>query len=284
MPKLQITNVGLATFIVKDFEGYTDFVMEVASGQTGTKDVSADVLQRIAAQLRSMETPIKTADGLTVLAAIRWAVLASDDLDDRAMAEGLAGLPSLNELQAAAYDNSSGGTDVVATGTGLLGNQVAATSSISNAAGTAKINLAATLPGAPSNVITLAIATPAGAGPGAACAVVGNAITVTPAAAGNTTAEMCTAINGHASAKLLVQATVGTAGDFTAAVAAVKLAGGIGPGVSLMLNGTACVLTEVADGQLTFDIPTGISAASRIVPLEYRNGPHVSRLSVPVVA
>ena len=282
MPKLQITNVGLATFIIKDFEGYTSFVMEVAASQTETKDISEDVLQRIAGQLRSMETPIKTADGLTVLAAIRWAVLASDDIDDRAMQEGLAGLPSLNELQAASYDNSAGGTDVVATGTGLLGNQVAATGSISNAAGTAKVNLAATLPGAPSNVITLAIATPAGGG--TVVAVVGNTITVTPIAGGDTTANIVAAINADANAKLLVQATLGTAGSFTAAVAAVKLAGGIGPGVSLALNGTACVLTEVLDAQLTFNIPTGISAASRIVPLEFRNGPHVTRLSVPVVA
>lgn len=282
MPKLQITNVGLATFIVKDFEGYTTFVMEVAAGATETRDISEDVLQRIAAQLRSMETPIKTADGLTVLAAIRWAVIGSDDLDDRAMQEGLAGLPSLNELRAASYSTGGGGSGVVATGTGLLGNQVAATGSISNAAGTAKINLAAVIPGAPSNVITFAIATPAGGA--TVVAVVGNAITVTPLAGGDTAANIIGVINADPSAKLMVQATVGTAGSFTAAVSAVTLSGGVGPGVSLTLNGTACVLTEVLDTQLTFDIPTGISAASRIVPLDYRNGPHITRLSVPVVA
>jgi len=238
------------------------------------------VLQRIASQLRAMETPIKDADG-NVVVGIRWAVIASDDFDDRAMAEGLAGLPSLNELQAASYDNSSGGTDVVATGTGLVGNQIAATGSISNAAGTARIDLIATVPGAPSNAVTIAIATPSGS---TTVSVSSNAITVTPASGGDTTANLVTAINAHATAKLLVQASVGIGGNFTAAVAAKKLSGGIGPGVSLSLNGTSCVLTAVSDTQLTFDIPSGISAASRIVPLEYRNGPHVSRLSVPVVA
>jgi len=282
VPKLQITNVGQATFIIKDFEGYTGFVVEVPRNSTETRDVSEDVLQRIATQLRAAETPIRDADG-NILVGVRWAILASDDLDDRSMQEGLAGLPSLNEFQAANYSTGTPPTDVVATGTGLLGNQVVATGSISNAANTAKINLAATLPGAPSNVITLAIGTPAGAGPNPAVTVLGNAITVTPKSAGNTTAEMCTAINTHASAKLLVQATVGTAGNFTAAVAAQKLSGGIGPSVNLSLNGTACVLTEVTDVQLTFDIPGGVSANGRIVPLEYRNGPHVSRLSVPVV-
>lgn len=281
MPKLQITNVGHATFIVKDFEGYTGFVVEVTEGHTETRDVSEDVLQRISAQLRAMETPVKDTDGHT-LAGIQWAVLASDDLDDRAMQEGLAGLPSLNELQAASYSTGSGGTDVVAVGTGFLGNQVAATGAISNALGTARIDLAATVPGAPSNVITLAIATPAGGS--TVVAVVGNAITVTPLTGGDTAANIVTAINNDLNARLMVQATVGVAGTFTAAVAAVKLSGGVGPGVSLSLNGTACVLTAVSDTQLTFDIPTGISAASRIVPLEFRNGPHISRLSVPVIA
>lgn len=281
MPKLQITNIGHATFIVKDFEGYTDFVVEVAQGLTETRDISEDVLQRIAAQLRSMETPVRDVEG-NVLAGIRWAVLASDNLDDRAMPEGLAGLPSLNELQAANYSTGGGGTDVIAVGTGLLGNQVAATGSIANALNTARIDLVATVPGAPSNVITLAIATPAGGS--TVVGVVGNAITVTPLAGGDTAANIVAALNGDPSAKLMVQAVVGTAGSFTAAVAAAKLSGGVGAGVSLTLNGTACVLTEVLDTQLTFNIPTGISAASRIVPLEYRNGPHISRLSVPVVA
>jgi len=282
MPKLQITNVGLATAIIKDFEGYTTFVMEVAGGHTETKDVSVDVLQRIAAQLRSMEIPIVDPNAGTLLVAIRWAVLASDDLDDRAMEEGLAGLPTLTELQLGNYSPSLGATGVLAVGSGLLGNQITATGYIANAANTARINLAATLPGAPSNAYALAIATPAGGS--TVVAVVGDTITVTPLAGGDTAANIVTAINAHATAKLMVQATVGTGGNFTAAVAAQKLSGGVGPGVSLSLNGAACLLTEVLDTQLTFDIPTGISANGRVVPLEYRNGPHVSRLTVSTSA
>lgn len=279
MPKLQITNIGQATFVVKDYEGYTTFVMEVEGGHTETKDLSVDVLQRIAAQLRSMETPILDPNSGSLLAGIRWAVLASDDLDDRAMEEGLAGLPTLTEFQAASYSPTTGALNAVAVGTGLLGNQVAATGSISNAAGTARINLSATLPGAPSNSYTLAIATPAGGS--TVVGVSGNAITVTPLTGGDTAANIVTAINAHATARLMVQATVGIAGTFTAAVTARQLSGGVGPGVSLTLNGTACLLTEVLDTQLTLDIPAGISVTGRIVPLEYRNGPHVTRVSVP---
>jgi len=282
MLKLQVQNIGLATVVIKDPEGYSNFVMEIPTGETKTQLITNDVLQRIESALKAYETPVMDSLGTTVVVGVRWTVLTDATLDTRGMPEGLAGLPSLNEFQAASYDNSAGATDAVATGTGLLGNQVAATGSIQNAAATAKINLAATLPGAPSNGISLAIATPAGGA--TVVAVVGSAITVTPLAGGDTAANIIGVINADASAKLLVQATVGTAGSFTAAVAAVKIAGGKGPGVSLSLDGTACVLSEVTNTQLTFDIPTGISAASRIVPLEYRNGPHVSRVSVPVVA
>jgi|MudIll2142460700_1097286.scaffolds.fasta_scaffold00003_112 hypothetical protein len=282
MLKLQVQNIGQASITIKDPQGYTDFVMDVASGVTATKNISRDLLERIEPQLKAYETPVMDSLGTTVVIGVRWTVLTDATLDGRGMPEGLAGLPALNELRAASYSTGGGGTNVVATGTGLLGNQVAATGSIQNAAGTAKIGLAATLPGAPGNDITLAIATPAGGA--TVVAVVGSAITVTPLAGGDTAANIIGVINADPSAKLLVQATVVTAGSFTAAVPAVKLAGGVGPGVSLVLDGTACVLSEVTNTQLTFDIPTGISAASRIVPLEYRNGPHITRLAVPVVA
>lgn len=282
MLKLQVQNIGQASITIKDPQGYTDFVMDVASGVTATKNISRDLLERIEPQLKAYETPVMDSAGTTVVIGVRWTILTDSTLDGRAMPEGLAGLPALNEFQGASYDNSAGATDAVATGTGLLGNQVAATGLIANAALTAKIGLAATLPGAPGNDITFAIAAPAGGA--TVVAVVGSAITVTPLAGGDTAANIIAVVNADPSAKLLVQATVVTAGSFTAAVAAVKLAGGVGPGVSLVLDGTACVLSEVTNTQLTFDIPSGISAASRIVPLEYRNGPHITRLSVPVVA
>jgi hypothetical protein len=276
--KLQLQNVGQATIVVKDLEGYTDFVGEVASGDTETYLVTRDLVQRLAPRLKEMEELVKATDG-TVLVGLRWSVLLDDDDDDRAAGEGLAGLPALTVFQAASYATGAGATNVVATGTGLLGNQVKATLSIVE--GTAQLDLEAVAPGAPGNAISFKLAAPAGGA--TVVGVVGNVITVTPLTGGDTVANIRDAINGDADAKLLVQASEGGVGSLTAEQDEANLDGGIGAGVSLTLGGTACVLSEVSDTQLTFDIPSGIAAASQIVPLEYRNGPHVSRLSVPVV-
>jgi len=279
MLKLQIQNVGEATVVVKDLEGYTDFVMEVEKGATKSKDVTNDLVQRMAEKLKALETLQWNADGSLVLVGIRWSVLASDAGDDRGMVEGLAGLPSLNEYQNADYSTGSGETDLIATGTGLLGNQVKATKNIANVAADAQVDFEAVNPGAPGNAISVEFITPAST---LAVTVAASKISIRPASGGSTAAAIAAAVNGDASAKLLVQATEGVAGTVNEAIAEQWLAGGIGSGVSLTMNGTACVLTEVLDAQLTFDVPSGISAASRLVPLEFRNGPHVSRLTVPV--
>lgn len=278
--KLQLQNVGEATIVVKDPEGYTDFVAEVATGVTSSFDVSTDLLQRIAPSLKELETLVKDAAG-TVLIGLRWSVLASDDIDDRAMGEGLAGLPSLNELQATNYSTGGGASDVVASGTGMLGNQVKATLTSEIAAGTVGVDFEAVAPGAPGNAISVEFITPAST---LLVSVVANKITIRPASGGSTAADIATAVNAEADALLLVQASEGTAGTVNEAIAEAFLDGGTGPGVSLSLNGTACAITALSDTEATFDIPTGISADGYIVPLEYRNGPHVSRLSVPVVA
>lgn len=281
MPKLQVQNVGEATVVIKDLEGYTDFILEVAKGATKTKNVTTDLIQRISDKLKALETLQWNTDGDTVLVGIRWSILADDDIDDRAMLEGLAGLPSLLELQAENYSTGGGATDAVATGTGLLGNQVKATLEMATAAADAQVDFEAVSPGAPGNDISVVFITPSST---LAVNVTANQIEIRPASGGSTATAIATAVNSNANAKLLVQASEGVAGTVNEAIAEKYLDGGIGPGVSLTLGGTACVLTEVADTQLTFDIPTGISAASRIVPLEFRNGPHVSRLAVPVVA
>jgi hypothetical protein len=278
--KLRLQNVGQATVVIKDLQGYSPFVGEVEGGHTEDYEVTEDVLQRIAPQLRDLESSVIKDDIGNVLVGFRWSVLA-DGADDRAQTEGLAGLPNIVELQAVAYDNSSGLTDAIATGTGLLGNQVKATTQLFS--GAKRLDVAAVLPGAPGNSLSAAIGTPTGTG-SPAVSVVGGLVTVTPIAVGNTVAELAAAINADATAKLMVKATVGVAGSITAAVAAKALTGGIGAGVSLTMGGTACVIKELLTDKVTFDAPTGISAASRIVPLDYRNGPHLSRLSVPVVA
>ena len=279
--KLRLQNIGQATIVVKDLQGYSPFVGEVAGGHTEDYEITEDVLQRVAPQLRDLEAaPIKNVVG-TVLVGLRWSVLA-DGADNRGQIEGLAGLSTLTELQAAAYDNSAGLTDAVATGTGLLADQVKAAANLVQ--GAAILHVAAVLPGAPGNGLSVAVGTPAGAPGAPVVTVVGSVVTVTPQAGGDTVANLVIAINTDVVAKLMVKASIGHAGSVTAAIAAKALTGGIGPGVSVTLGGTTCVVKELLDTSLTFDAPSGISAASRWVALDLRNGPHLSRLTVPVVA
>jgi hypothetical protein len=275
--KLQLTNVGQAPIVVKDQEGYTDFAVSVDPSSTEERSVSRDLVQRLAPHLKALETPVTDVES-NILVALQWAVVADDDTDDRASNEGLAGLPMLTDLELAGYSTGSGNTDVVCNGTGLLGNQAKATLSIVE--GTAQLDLEAVVPGAPSNAITVAITV----GSSLTVTVIGNAISIELPAIGDAVADIRDAINAHAAAKLLVQASQGAAGDITADVAATALAGGTGPGVSLAIGGTACSITALTDTELTFDAPSGVSAASQIVQLAYRNGPHLSQLSVPVVA
>lgn len=277
---LQLTNAGAAPIVIKDQEGYTGFVAEVAPSTTEEVEVTTDLLQRLSSQLVALETPTYAADGTTILVALRWAVVASDARDDRTDGFDFAGAPTLTEFQGAAYSTTAGATNAVVSGTNLLGDQVAATLSVEDAAGTMEMGLVATNPGAAGNDITCTVITPAST---LLVSVVGNAITVRPASGGSTIAAIVSAINTHANARLLVQATTVTGGTLNEAVAVQSLTGGKGPGVSLSLGGTACVLVEVSDTSATFDIPAGISTSSYSAPLEFRNGPHVSRLTVPVV-
>jgi len=279
--KLQLQNVGEATIVVKDDEGYSNFVAEVAKGETKSWVVNRDVVQRLAPKLKELEGESRTAEGVLVV-GLRWSVLLDDTDEDRGVTEGLAGLPALNEFQAASYSTGGGAAGAVATGTGLLGNQVKAAKTIGNVAGSASIDFEAVTPGAPGNAVSVEFATPAGGG--VVIGVVANKITITPAAGGSTTSAIATAVNSDADAQLLVQATENVAGTINEVIAEKWLEGGKGPGVSMTLGGTACSLTELTDIQATFDIPSGISGAGYIVPLEFRNGPHISRLAIPVVA
>jgi hypothetical protein len=276
---LQLTNVGQAPIVVKDQEGYTDFVMTVAPATTEEKDVTRDLVQRLASQLTALETPILDVED-NILVALRWAVVTSDVVDDRAMNEGLAGLPSLNELQLAGYSTGTPAATVVATGTGLLGNQVKATLAIQDAAAAMTLGLEAVLPGGTGNDISVEVITPAST---LLVSVVANKITIRPATGGSTIAAIVAAIDAEADALLLVQADETVAGTLNEAVAEQWLSGGTGPGVSLALGGTALAISALSDTSITFATPSGISTDTYHIPLEFRNGPHVTRLSVPVV-
>lgn len=148
-------------------------------------------------------------------------------------------LPQLY-VASGSIDVSEDGTDsLVLYGANLLAGRAKASGTI------AGITLTALRPGTPGNDISLAIAVGAGA---LAVAVVGNAITVTLAAAGSTVADIVTAINGHATASTLVDAAVGTAGLLTTATAATKLSGGTGEGfvvTALSVAGGALVSTAL---------------------------------------
>jgi hypothetical protein len=281
MLKLSVQNLGEATVMIKDEEGYSTFVMEVPKGTTKTRDITTDVLQRLSAKLKVLETPItQTVGGTTItITQIAWSVLISSAGDIRASNEGLQGLPSLVDFRGPGYDNAAGNTDAVCGGTALLGGQTKASLNISES--TAVLNLEAVKPGTPGNLISAAVVIGSGS---LGISVITNAITVTTAAAGNTVAEIAAAINAHSAAKLLVQAGVGTAGDITVEQDAQYLTGGVGPGVSLTCGNTACTITELTATSITFDMSAGLSAVGRVISLEYRNGPHISRLTIPTLA
>ena len=275
MPKIQLQNVGTIPIIIRDPSGYTDFVAEVPPNSTVTAVISANTLGYIAPLLNTMEGENPSNS----LIKLRWAVLASEDVDDRAEEEGLAGLASLTELQLSAYNTTGGDADAVAVGTNLLGGQTKAALQV--LIGTARLDLEAVVPGSAGNAISCEVIAPSAT---LDISVGGNKITIRPATGGSTVADIVSAINLSATARLLVQAVEGVAGTFNAALAEQTLTGGRGAGVSLTLSGVACLITELTNTQITFDIPSGISTSTYIVPLDYRNGPHVSRLSVPVIA
>jgi hypothetical protein len=278
MPQLSITNVGQAEVVIIDPQGITEFTTEVAPAATVTKEVSNDLLQRLTPDLKAMETPSLDAAG-NIVTGIQWSVSHSTG-DIRAASTSPQGLPQLNELQAQNYSTGSGATDVVATGTGLLGGQVKATLEMPNVAGDAQVDFEAVAPGGPGNNISVDIVTPTGS---LTITVTVNKIEIQPASGGSTASAIAAAVNGDSDAKLLVQASEGVGGTINEAIAEQNLAGGEGPGVSLALDGTAMDLSEVTDTQLTFDLASGVSANLRVVPLQYRSGPHLAQLSVPVV-
>lgn len=88
------------------------------------------------------------------------------------------------------------------------------------------------LKGATSNNVTVTVAAPDGA---LAVSVVGNDITISPAAAGSTYTDIAAAINASSDAKALITVTDDESGNSaSAAVAKQSLSGGTGNGVTLL--------------------------------------------------
>lgn len=278
--RLQLTNVGLAPISIKDQEGYTDFSVTVDPATTkNVDDVSTDLLSRLTPYLKTLETPVLDANG-NALVELRWAVSAYDG-DVRMERAGLAGLPDLVEAQIAGYSTGSGNVDAVFTGTGLLGGQTKATHSVTIEGVTGQLDLEAVTPGSAGNDISIELVAPSST---LAVTVTGSKISIRPASGGSTVAAIAAAINGDSDALLLVQASEGVAGTFNAAVAEANLSGGEGPGVTLSINGVYASISALSDTEITATLPLGESTATYHVALDYRCGPHTSRLMVPVVA
>ena len=280
MPTLRITNVGETEITLMDPAGISDFSRTIAKSATVDVDVSQDLMERLAPLLKKLEGEARDATSGEIVSGVRWSLLRGSSHDIRTLIEGVSGQPVLTELQAASYSTGTGAASVTLAGTGLLGNQTKGSKQITN--GTGRLDLEAVVPGAPSNAYAFKTVMSGTSAP--AVAVSNGVITVTVKTAGDTVANIFAAINAHASAKLLVKATAGVAGSFATAVSQVYLEGGKGPGASASLNGQALSILEVSDTVLKVVFPTGVSAASRVIPLDYKCGPHSSRLSVPVVA
>ena len=76
--KLTIQNLGQATFVAKDPQGYTTFVCEVPGLTTTTFEVSPDVVYRIGPSLQDVVAhPILAPDGVNYLVKIAWNAIAS---------------------------------------------------------------------------------------------------------------------------------------------------------------------------------------------------------------
>ena len=101
------------------------------------------------------------------------------------------------------------------------------------------------LKGAASNNVTVTVAAPDG---GLAVSVVGNDITISPAAGGSTYAAIAGAINGSAPAKKLITVTDDGAGNSAdAAVAKQSLSGGTGNGVTLLAYDDSNTKTDITE-------------------------------------
>jgi hypothetical protein len=279
MPTLRITNVGETEITLQDPAGISSFSRTIAKAATVDIDVSQDLMERLAPLLKKLEGEARDATSGKVISGARWSLLRGSAHDIRTLIEGVTGQPVLTELQAANYSTGTGAASVTVVGTALLGNQTKASKQILS--GTPRLDLEAVVPGAPSNAYSFVLAVSGSSA--IAVAVANSKITVTIKTAGETIADIRDAINSDASAKLLVKASEGVAGTATTAVAEKYLEGGKGPGVSAALNGQALSILEVSDTTLKVVFPTGISANGRIVPLDFKNGPHSSRISVPVV-
>jgi hypothetical protein len=176
---------------------------------------------------------------------------------------GSATLPSNNgtrTLQSLVNDNDAvlvGQVFVPETGLTVTLNGSPTQAFLEISEGGARLDIVARVAGADANAITVEIAVPAGGS--TVVSVVSNAITVTPLLGGDTVANIAAAIQNHAAASNLVEATEGLAGNITAAQAAANLIGGAD---SMTNGGTYRIKKFLNDHQIVLDLQSSFADAN----------------------
>ena len=69
--RLQLINLGEATLVIQDFEGYSDFIAIVAKGEDTSYDVTNDVIQRLIPRLEELQTPTYDSSG-NLVSQLEW--------------------------------------------------------------------------------------------------------------------------------------------------------------------------------------------------------------------
>ena len=75
--QLQLTNLGEATLVIQDYEGYSDFTAVVAKGEINAYEVTNDVIQRLIPRLTELEAQIYDPNG-TLISQLAWSSAGAD--------------------------------------------------------------------------------------------------------------------------------------------------------------------------------------------------------------
>lgn len=258
------------------------FSITLNQGDTGIYTVTPGQLERIKPALMDMES--RTVDGEPLMS---WAIDRVLTDDERAEVTTLLTTPKLTQMVGAGI-NPAGVADLEFVGTNLLAAQTKATIDVGDDITLGVVRYTAVKPGAPGNLITVKHVI-AGLGTPLSVAVASNDIIVYLATDGagvvtSTAANILTAVNTDAAAKLLVLATAPYAGLGQAA-AVTNLAGGLGEGVSLKIGSTACSILSISNTSLHALVPAlaGV-AATDAIQVMLRSGGQVCIVTSPAYA
>ena len=273
MPNLTITALQHDVSVQDPFPAEGSLVLKASVGSPVSREIPWSQLQRLAAQLESLE-----ASGLATY------TVTSGTVDERFSESDLVGLPMISSLNLATtpLQVDSAITSAQILGTGFVGNQVKASVVMGTAsAANGHITFTAVRPGADGNDISITFVGGGGGGSGAVVSVVGNDITVTLETGVATFANIETAINAHADAKYLVLAAKGGTG-VTVAVAEAQtyLEGGEGDGVTLTIAGNPADIVSISNTVIVYDIDLTGESEGDMALVELRSGSKLATVQV----